>query len=248
MDSSSGIRASRLYTDRTITALGRLVNNQVTQEFPEIARKYILKRRAERQDETRQRIVDAAVELHTTIGPAHTTDVAIAERAGVTRRTFYRHFPDDASLFKACTGHTMDTWPPPDSSAWHLIKDPTERLAVALRELYAFYGVAGRGLIVTMRDAPFLRPELRPRPSRADLLGAMTGVLIGGWAVRGRRRDVLRALIAHATSVNTWQSLVHQQGLTDDEAVDVLTTMVVQAATTVDKRPAPVGHRKAISV
>jgi len=224
------IRASRLYTDRKIAVGDRLVNNQVTREFPEIARKYTLKRRAERQDETRQKIVDAAVELHTTIGPAHTTDLAIAERASVTRRTFYRHFPDEVSLFKACTGHTMDTWPPPDSSPWRQISDPAERLEVALRELYAFYRVAGPGLIAIMRDAPLLRPELRPNPSRADLLNAITGVLLEGWRVRGRRREVLRGAIAHATSVNTWQSLVEEQGLTDKEAIGVLISMVVNAA------------------
>jgi AcrR family transcriptional regulator len=170
------------------------------------------------------------VELHTTIGPAHTTDLAIAERAGVTRRTFYRHFPDEVSLFKACTGHTMDTWPPPDSSAWRQITDPNERLAVALRALYAFYRVAGRGLMVIMRDAPMLRPELRPKPSRADLLRAMTAVLLEGWGARGRRRVVLEAVIAHATSVDTWHSLIEQQHLSDNEAIGVLTAMVVEAA------------------
>lgn len=169
------------------------------------------------------------MELHTTIGPAHTTDLAIAERAGVTRRTFYRHFPDEVSLFKACTGHTMDTWPPPDPNAWRRITDPTERLAVALRTLYAYYRIAGRGLIVIMRDAPLLRPELRPKPSRADLLRAMTDVLLEGWGVRGRRRVVLEAVIAHATSVDTWHSLIEQQRLSDNEAIGVLTAMVVDA-------------------
>jgi AcrR family transcriptional regulator len=170
------------------------------------------------------------VALHTTVGPASTTDLAIAELAGVTRRTFYRHFPDDVALFKACTGHTMDRWPPPDSSGWRQISDPTERLSVALGALYAFYRVAGRGLMVIMRDAPLLRPELRPVPSRADLLRAMTGVLLEGWGVRGRQRDVLRAVIGHVTSVDTWHSLVEQQGLTDKEAIGALTSMVFEAA------------------
>jgi AcrR family transcriptional regulator len=194
----------------------------------------VLNRRAERQDETRRKIVEAAVELHTTVGPAHTTDLAIAERAGVTRRTFYRHFPDEVSLFKACTGHTMETSPPPDSSLWRRIADPAQRLAVALRELYAFYRIAGAGLIVIMRDAPLLRAELRPNPNRADLLRAMTGVLLKGWGVRGRQRDLLRAVIAHATSVNTWQSLVVQQRLTSEEATGLLVKLVAMAA-----RPTP---------
>jgi AcrR family transcriptional regulator len=165
-----------------------------------------------------------------TVGPAHTTDLAIAERAGVTRRTFYRHFPDEVSLFKACTADAMEKWPAPDASPWRQVSDPAARLAVALRELYAFYRVAGRGLMVVMRDAPLLRPGLIPSPSRADQLRAMPGVLLEGWGLRGRRRDVLLAAIAHATSVTTWHSLVEQQGLTDREATALLRGMVLAAA------------------
>ena len=51
-----------------------------------MARAYQLKRRAERQDETRQRIVEATIELHQTIGPAATTVTEIAQRAGVRTR------------------------------------------------------------------------------------------------------------------------------------------------------------------
>ena len=202
------------------------VKNQESLEIPEIARKYVLKRRAERQDETRKRIVEAAVDLHTTIGPAHTTDLAIAKRARVTRRTFYRHFPDEVSLFRACTGHSLEKWPMPDPGAWQRIPGPEERLALALRDLYAVYRVAGPRFVILARDAPLLRPGLLPKPGRAELIRAMNGVLMEGWPVRGRGRDVLRAAIAHATSISTWQSLVEQQGLSDEEAISVLMGMV----------------------
>jgi AcrR family transcriptional regulator len=189
-----------------------------------------LGRRAESQDKTRQKIVHAAVELHTTVGPAHTTDIAIAERAGVTRRTFYRHFPDDVSLFRACTSHTMERWPLPDAATWRAIKDPARRLEVALRDLYGHYRESGAGLVVIQRDAPLLRPGLVPTPSRADRMRAMNKVLLEGWGARGRRREVLHAGIAHATSVMTWHSLVAQQGLGDNEAVALLVAMVDAAS------------------
>jgi AcrR family transcriptional regulator len=215
----------------TITANRGLVNNQVTLEIPEITRKYVLNRRAERQDETRERIVDAAVALHHTIGPAHTTDVAIAERAGVTRRTFYRHFPDELSLFRACTSHSFEKWPPPQPDKWRRVADPVERLRLALGELYAYYRVAGSGLVVIMRDRGLLRAELLALPGRADRLREMSGVLLEPWKARGRRRQVLAAALVHATAVTTWQSLVAQQRLTDEEAVRLLTAMVLAAAT-----------------
>ena len=64
-------------------------------------RKYELKKRAEQMGETRQRITEAAIELHGSVGPSRTTMSAVAERAGVERRTLYRHFPNEADLFAA---------------------------------------------------------------------------------------------------------------------------------------------------
>src|SRR5207244_13445686 len=70
----------------------------------EMGRSYQLKRRAERQGQTRQRIIEAAIELHQTIGPAATTVSEIAERAEVGRVTVYRHLPDEPSHARACSG------------------------------------------------------------------------------------------------------------------------------------------------
>ena len=97
-----------------------------------MARKYELKQRAESLTATRGRIVEATVELHDSLGPACTTISAIAERAGVQRLTVYRHFPDERSLFGACSGHWAAQNPVPDPAAWAAIDDPEERLLVAL--------------------------------------------------------------------------------------------------------------------
>ena len=72
-----------------------------------MARTYTLKRRAEQQAQTRQRIVEAAVELHSSVGPAATTISMVAESAGVQRHTFYAHFPDERSLLLACSAMGM---------------------------------------------------------------------------------------------------------------------------------------------
>src|SRR3954464_13197950 len=104
-----------------------------------MARTYTLKRRAEQQEETRRRIVDAAVELHSSVGPARTTVSMIAERAGVQRHTFYAHFPDDRSVFMACSGLVAERDPLPDAGPWQAIKDRRERLRVGLRAIYHWY-------------------------------------------------------------------------------------------------------------
>lgn len=192
--------------------------------------KYRLKRRAERQAATRRRIVRAAVELHTTIGPARTTDAGIAKLASVTRVTFYRHFPDAVSLFRACATDDLEMWPPPNPKSWRRFSDPVERLRAALTELYGYYRTAGSGLAVIIRDRPLLRPELFVSPSRFDAISAAPRVLAEGWGTRGRRIRLLRAALSHAVSVETWQSLVQQQGLEDGEAIALLVAVVRVAA------------------
>ncbi len=219
----------------TVPRLGACVKIESPDRYNEMPRKYEQRRRAELQDQTRSRIVEAAVELHNTIGPAHTTDRAIAEKARVTRRTFYRHFPTDLDLFRACTAHGARKWPPPDPEPWRRIPDPEERLRVGLRELYRYYRTAGHGLAVVIRDGPLLRPELTRLPGRGDVLRAVPGVLLEGWNVHGRARALLATAIVHATAVGTWQSLIERGGLSDDEATSLLVGMVT-AATRVRRR------------
>src|SRR3954454_8539339 len=91
-------------------------------------RRYQQRKRAESQAQTRRRIAEAALELHGTVGPARTTISAIAERAGVRRATVYRHFPDERTLFEACSGLFAAANPPPDPARWASIADPEERL------------------------------------------------------------------------------------------------------------------------
>src|SRR5437764_14629185 len=104
-----------------------------------MGRSYQLKRRAERQDQTRQRIIEAAIELHQTIGPAATTVSEIAERAEVGRVTVYRHFPDEPSLARACTGQHFKRHPFPDPDRWRDVTHPVEPLRTGLGEAYAYH-------------------------------------------------------------------------------------------------------------
>ena len=76
-------------------------------------RRYTLKDRARSQEDTRRRIVEAAVALHEELGPRATSIAAIAERAGVQRLTVYRHLPDEEALFRACTSHWRAAHPLP---------------------------------------------------------------------------------------------------------------------------------------
>src|SRR5918994_5654651 len=133
-------------------------------------RRYQKKRRAEQEAETRQRIVEAMVALHREVGPARTTISAIAERAGVERLTVYRHFPDERSMFQACTSHYSTLVPEPDAAAWADIAEPAERLRAATRILRLLPPRGGRA------DACCSRRAAAPRTRRgAQAVGGVRG-------------------------------------------------------------------------
>lgn len=191
---------------------------------------YELKQRAERQQETRRRIVEAAVELHGTLGPSRTTVKAIADRAGVTRPTVYAHFPDERALFHACSGHVRETVPLPDPAAWAPISDPAERLAAALRALYAHYERLEQLLANVERDAPLLPIVAEIDADRFRYLDEVRDLLLEAWPKRGGVRARVRPAIGHALEFGTWRSLVRGQGCATDEAVRLLVAFADAAA------------------
>jgi AcrR family transcriptional regulator len=193
-------------------------------------RPYRKKRRAELEAETRRRITKAAVELHGTLGPSRTSVSAIAERAGVPRSTVYRHFPDEAALFVACTSHWAASNPVPDQVGWARLRDPDERLRTALDELYAFYGRTEQMMDNLHRDEPMPIVKQFFSPFR-DYLAAARDTLVQGRAVRGRRRQETRAALGHAVAYTTWRSLTREQGLDDSQAADMMCGLVARATT-----------------
>jgi AcrR family transcriptional regulator len=194
-----------------------------------------MRRRAEQIDQTRQRIVEATVELHGSVGPASTTIAAIAEAAGVTRLTVYRHFPDDAALFGACSAHWLSGQQLPDPGAWSQIGDPAARLRTGLADLYRFFR-AGAGMLTCIyRDSAALPEEHQQALRDQDaLFGDMLTAPFGGASHEHRR---LRAVIGHAISFWTWRSLCLDHGLTDTEAVDAMTGMILATTTVPQAEP-----------
>jgi AcrR family transcriptional regulator len=189
-------------------------------------RSYELKKRAERQAETRERIVEAAVALHRERGVAETTITEIAKRAGVQRLTVYNHFPDDDALVAGCSGHWTTLHPLPDPGAWTGIDGLEARVRAALRELYAYYAETEEMTEKFLRDASRVQ-------ALGDLLDrtwhpyfrAARDVVAGA---TGRRRPPRRLLgaVALALDFQTWRTLVRTSGLPPAEAIELMAATV----------------------
>jgi AcrR family transcriptional regulator len=189
-------------------------------------RQYRMTRRAAAQQETRRRITESAVALHGSLGPSRTSMSAVADHAGVRRSTLYRHFADEAALFEACSAHWAEDNPPPDITAWSAMREPDERLALALHELYGYYERTAQMLENLLRDEQTM-PVVRERfAAFHGFSTAMRDVLMTGRHLRGGARRRVRAAVGHAVDFSTWRSLVVGQELDSDEAARLMCALV----------------------
>ncbi|MEQ9689610.1 MAG: helix-turn-helix domain-containing protein [Bauldia litoralis] len=189
-----------------------------------MARPYTLKKRAAQQAETRQRIVEAAVDLHGTVGPSRTTVTKIAERAGVQRHTLYAHFPDERSLFLACSGLATERDPMPDPTPWQAIADRNERLETGLAAIYAWFerNESLTGCVLRDSETHALTLEM------AELRTAPT--IAGYHAVLGASlAPRQQAMLTLALDFHTWRSLVRDSGMATTDAASLMAGAIAQA-------------------
>jgi AcrR family transcriptional regulator len=194
---------------------------------PTQKRRYEKRARAANEQATRSRVVDAAIELHGTVGPARTTISAIAERAGVRRATVYHHFPDERALLLGCSGAWAERNPPPDPAAWDTITDPVARTEAALEALYGWYEGVEPMLSAVLRDIEAMPVIAEIQERRLAYLAAVEANLAAGWE---RADEQLRATIGLALDFFAWRTL-HARGLSRDDAVAVMASAVRAAAT-----------------
>ncbi|GAA2045510.1 hypothetical protein GCM10009819_36120 [Agromyces tropicus] len=195
-----------------------------------MARRYEQKARAEQQEQTRRRIVEAALELHRTAGPAESSFSAVAERAGVQRSTLYRHFPDDRALFMACSGLHLDEHPFPDPAPWRAIAAPEDRAETGIAAVYAYWAANESLIANVLRDGerdPVLHEvnELR----MGEPMAAARDALVDAWPERDRTPELVAAA-ALAVDFRTWQTLVRRGGLGPASAAALMASTLVHAA------------------
>jgi AcrR family transcriptional regulator len=193
-------------------------------------RRYRLKARADRQRQTRDRIVAATVALHQEVGPARTTIADIARRAGVQRLTVYNNFPEVSDLLGACQRHFLASNPPPDIAPGLLEQSILNRLEEALADLYRWYRTnkamqrnvhRDRHLVPELDDV--MRKNVDPRLDAAS--AAYSEAIRAAPALTAS----LRSLVRLSLEFRTWEVLA-EQGLPDSEIARLLRRAVAGVA------------------
>ena len=184
-------------------------------------RKYQQKRRADKAEETRNKIVEAAVKLHEELGPAHTSIKAIAEQAGVQRLTVYRHFPDEASLFRACTSHWLELHPPPAFSDWAEYDNPVDLTSRAIGDFYRYYRNTERMWTVAYRDVEEVDALHEPMAAVEAYVDQIRDELLSAWKVKTEDKKNLSMTLRHCLRFSTWRSLKIEK-LSDKKMVELV--------------------------
>ncbi|GGY64865.1 MULTISPECIES: TetR/AcrR family transcriptional regulator [Streptomyces] len=127
----------------------------------------------------RERLVVAAVDLFTEQGYDATTVAQITERAGVTKSTFFRHFPDKRELLVAGQ-ETLSRLLTEGIAEAPVAATPLETVAAGLERASNAMGPMNRELAPRVRAAIAACTELQERDAlkTVSLTAAMTTALI----------------------------------------------------------------------
>jgi AcrR family transcriptional regulator len=102
-------------------------------------RQYSLGRRAEAAQQTRARIVDATVALHSEQGIVATSYADIARRADVAIGTVYHHFPVLDDLVMACGARLMELTRPPAPAVFAGLRSRRDRIGTLVQQIFGWY-------------------------------------------------------------------------------------------------------------
>lgn len=124
--------------------------------------------------------------------------------------------------------HWLSQDPPPDPGAWAEIDHPAERVAVALEEIYSHYSRNEELIDNVFRDM-YVVESMRSFnvPLMEAGFAAMTETLASAFDDDEAAASRRRAIVSVAISFATWKVLVMRQGLSDQDAVDLMTRLVV---------------------
>jgi hypothetical protein len=98
--------------------------------------------------------------------------------------------------------------------------------------VYAFYRRTEAMYVSLLRDEPLVPAVERRLRDFHGYLRSVGDELAAGRGMRGRRAQYVRAALGHALAFPTWRSLTQEQGLRDDDAVELMARLVEDASLT----------------
>ncbi|MFI6345547.1 TetR/AcrR family transcriptional regulator [Streptomyces sp. NPDC050560] len=197
------------------------------------------------RERTRQRVIEAAIDLLTRGGRDAVTTRAVADAAGLQPPAIYRLFGDKDGLLDAVAEHGFTTF----LATKHIDPDPADPLQ-DLRDgwdVAAEFGLANPALFTLMYTEPTRTASAAFATGMEILRGRVRRLAAGGWLRVG---EELTAQIIHATvrgAVLTWFSLPEDRR--DPALMTALREAMVTAVT--HERPAvrdagPAGAARAL--
>lgn len=179
-------------------------------------------RRAAQTEDTRRRLIDAAVALHAERGLVGTRPSDVAASADVTLTTYYKHFPDRGSLVMACTVRAGDLQPPPKPALVAAETDPAKRVALAVRLLFDYYELREPWIFAGRTEERYV-PEVGPVMARLrDLRNGFVAA-----AVPPRMNADRRAIAQTLMDFWSWRTLRRDAGLDQPHAIRSVADAIV---------------------
>ncbi len=182
-------------------------------------RPYTMTARARSVEETRSRILDAAVALH---GELFTADIGletVAARAGVSVQTVLRHFGSRAALLEAAFEHGQ-----------RVVREerraPVGDVEAAVRVLVEHYESRGDGVLLMLAQEQGQELVRRITDHGRQVHRSWVEEVFHPFLAEHPDPDPLTDLLVVATDVYTWKLLRRDRGLSRARTESRIATMV----------------------
>jgi AcrR family transcriptional regulator len=191
-------------------------------------RSYVLGKRADTADATRQRILDATVEIYRDIGIPATTLKAIAARADVSRGSILHHFGSADGLLGAVLDSILDTLELPDPAVLEAMDSRDDRVRTFVGDMVDFQERTAHWWPIF--EAQMQRPEVQQREARYWAhLGRLQAAALGPGLRDNPVANATLVSVIHPATVGTFLWAFEQAGLPRGDARPLLADFAVDA-------------------
>ena len=195
-------------------------------------RAYNLGRRAETATATRERILDAALELYRDVGVPGATLKAIAARADVSRGTILHHFGSADGLLSEAVERLMDMQELPDEAIFAGLERREDRIRAFVLAMIAFQERSQNWW--TVFENEMQRPELQAVEAKYwAVLARLMSAAIGEELAHDPLANAVLMSLVHPATVGTFLWSFEQAGLDRDAARPFVADVAVSVLRTI---------------